>query len=522
MQEAAMRSRSTHRTIAFMLAAGSAAAACGSEEIFEPQLASTERSIERAAVAQIDEDDQAIEALTVVGDLDGDGIDDAIARSYWNVPTDTTGFHFGTALYVLYGGSGVTGKIDLASLPSLIGFGMGATGATVSRAGDVDGDGLADFLVEVARMPGCGVRTTGVDELHAGAYLVYGSATRLTGITQIAASGTFFRDAAPCNISKVASLGDLDGDGKADFGISILPIGSGSVPPAIEQLSMQVFYGRSARLTGAVDLAAVADATVVTPASIGSIRPMRAGDVDGDGYGDFAVAVQRQATAATVSVVRGGATRLAGTLVLGDIASSEFLNIEACREGVGAALGDLDGDGFDDLALLTCKDTSLPRVAAGRSYRVFYGSATGFAAQVDVADADAALALADGYASLATADLDRDGALDLIIGDSAFRDRDGGVHIVSGSGTRLSGLVDLAHLGTTYVGRPQRRAGCHGGDCTVHEAVGSDVDVGDLTGDHHIDILVSGPTEDTAPTLGRHGSSLAHGYVLSPSGTTKP
>src|SRR5215470_14864502 len=58
---------------------------------------------------------------------------------------------YGGAVYVVYGGSGVTGSIDLAGLPALIHVGSPSVSTPpsggIAAVGDIDGDGLADFVV---------------------------------------------------------------------------------------------------------------------------------------------------------------------------------------------------------------------------------------------------------------------------------------------------------------------------------------------------------------------------------------
>lgn len=121
----------------FVVALGSAVTACGNEDLFVPELTSTERLIEREASARWAKDDQAIERIVVVGDLDGDGIDDALVRSYWWVEFPDASSFVEAAVYVRYGGA-PTGKTELSTLPSLtVGgtFGFGFYGAGIAPAG---------------------------------------------------------------------------------------------------------------------------------------------------------------------------------------------------------------------------------------------------------------------------------------------------------------------------------------------------------------------------------------------------
>lgn len=500
--------------VAFAITLGMAAG-CGSDDVFEPQLASTERLVETAAVARIAGDDQLVAHVTVVGDIDGDGIADAIVSSQKVIPVgQDVGFDSG--VYVLYGGSGASGKFDVASLPVLTGG--GALVGPVAAVGDIDGDGLADFLVGIGRVPGCGnpeVTKFGDPPEHSGAYLVYGSRTRVTGTTPIAGVAALLRDAAPCTLADgVVSLGDIDGDGKPDFAISRADVDV----PAVAY----VFYGRGARLTGTLDLAATADAVITTGKN--GVSLLGVGDVDGDGHGDFIARAESDGLSQDVRLVRGSATRLTGNVALTDIAQTQFPSDDACNfvsVNLGAALGDLDGDGRDDFSLVSCH--SLEHGLFQIAQRVFYGRAGGFPAHIAAGDEDALFRVAPGVSQVASADLDGDGVLDLVVSESQASNSNGAVHVIHGDGRRLSGVVSPADHAITYIGMPQRSTYCDNlpPGCIIEEALGDEVTIGDLTGDHKPDLLINAPTRQiVAALLGIHGSQAGHAYVVSPSATS--
>lgn len=493
-------------------------AACGGDEVFEPQLASNERLLSTSSVASLGKDDETFNKMTVVGDLDGDGIDDAVIRTVYYYYYPDSLMEEDGGVYVAYGGAGLTGNLDLASLPRLTGaFGLGGT--DVAPVGDVDGDGLADFLVVKARTLLCAGNLDD-DRYRTGAYLVYGSAARLTGSRDLAEVSTFLRDDHPCSaVDAVAGLGDLDGDGTPDFAV-----GRAGIHPG-EPNATLIFYGRGARLPATVDLVATADAAFSWPsyptgqAFSSAIAPL--GDVDGDGYADFVIREQLQTS--DLHLVRGGATRLAGAVTTATVSQTTFTGANACvsLRRTAAALGDLDGDGADDFAFVGCQTSD--EINHWKPIdRIFYGRRTGFPAQVAVGDADASIKLDEhgtGHTAMAGGDLDGDGLRDLVVGDTALNGGVGGVRLVLGNGSRLAGEVDPAPRGLTYVGRPRHGTNCDfvpSEDCVYQEQVGYDFSLGDLTGDHKLDILAEAGADYGIIPLGVHGSATERAYVLTP------
>lgn len=88
-----------------------------------------------------------------------------------------------------------------------------------------------------------------------------------------------------------------------------------------------MFYGRGQRLSGTLDLAATADATITEPGAsggLGGAGAYRLGDVDGDGIADFVVRLPFDHDRLDARIVRGSTTRLAGAVALPDIGQTRL------------------------------------------------------------------------------------------------------------------------------------------------------------------------------------------------------
>jgi hypothetical protein len=440
--------------------------------------------------------DRAGTAVSTVGDVNDDGIDDFIVGASGADPA--SGIDAGQS-YVIFGKAGGLSDIDLASLAASEGFKISggaagdAAGNSVSDAGDVNGDGIADLIVGAVGADPLG--RPGAGET----YVIYGK-TGGPGNIDLAAlaavQGFAIAGAADYSHSAntVRSAGDVNGDGIDDI---ILSAPSSLYQNGTVEAEAYVIYGKLGGL-GDIDLAtltAVEGFRLTNDLSTHFVSGI--GDINGDGFDD--VAVGAGAGVPARGYVIFGQAGIPGVVDLRALSGADGFQIAPFDEFtesnglVVSAAGDVNGDGFEDLAVADAEQGPY----SGRT-AVIYGK-TGGPGNIDLSalTADQGFSIlgvapydASGRSISSAGDVNGDGIDDLLVGapqaDPGGREGAGEAYLIFGKAGGL-GDINLATL-TADVGVKISGAG-------EDDATGASVrTAGDINGDGYADIIIGAPT----------------------------
>jgi hypothetical protein len=437
-------------------------------------------------------DDRAGMAVSSAGDVDGDGLDDFLVGAYQSDP----GGHDSGKAYLFLGSSlGSSGTIDLADADySFLGEGSADyAGYSVSDAGDVDGDGLADFMV--------GAPGNDDTRPYAGkAYLFLGASLGSSATIDLSAADYIFEGEESEDKAgvSVAGVGDVDGDGLDDVLVGALGNDEGGSRAG----KVYLIFGASLGISSTIDLAD-ADYSFVGEASedIVGASLMRAGDVDGDGLDDLLIGAYGSDEGHGKAYLIFGVSLGSDTTILLADADYSFLG-EYSSDYAGYAVsgaGDVDGDGLADI-VVGAKLNDEGGGGAGKAY-LFPGSSLGSDTTIDLADAPYTFIGEAGdqaaFRVLSPGDVDGDGLSDLMFTAPGSESFTGKAYLVLGSSV---GVMDrhLANADYIFVGEsPDDYVG-----------FGWTRPAGDVNGDGLDDILLGAPYSDDG------GSDDGKAYLL--------
>ncbi|MEQ8235116.1 MAG: calcium-binding protein, partial [Gammaproteobacteria bacterium] len=346
------------------------------------------------------------------GDVDGDGRSDLLVRSAAGIYN------------IVYGSAARPAPVALDTLTPAQGYAFTASGMV--RVLDLDGDGLADIFTPRAVLRGeAPRRRAGVIDLQGSGFdgepLITAGAG--PGFELAPDAGFDFN-----RLTDIHAIGDFDGDGYDDFFVVAAP--EYGIDPAYH-----VVRGAGGGVRAGFDLDTAPLITLGGDLSRGGT--VTHGDFNGDGLSDLVLVAAAQADARNEQRVVFGTRDTAIThLDTGALDGSngfivdggwDVAGIGSAREGMLAvALGDINGDGIDDLAFSSRTTLDVPTHAY---LPVVYGRDTPFPARFDLT----ALDIDDGFHAMlpfgahgtlhvqprALGDVDGDGHADfLVFGDS--------------------------------------------------------------------------------------------------------
>ncbi len=315
------------------------------------------------ALNGIGERDRSGGAVAGIGDVNGDGVDDVIVGAR---QADPLGREDAGACYVVFGRLGAfPPEIDLESLDGENGFAIGGIdrrdrlGVSVGAAGDINGDGVGDLVV------GAYYANPGERAYAGEAYVVFGRDTsggegfpamldlrEIDGQNGFRMSGLGVGDV---NGYSVASLGDINGDGRSD-----MVVGAAGASPDDMMFAgtSYVIFGRDADDPFGADLdLGSLDGTTgfriegIAPSDRSGSEVAGAGDFNNDGLPDLAIGAWfadpggNRPTAGQTFVIFGRSGCPADMDGDGDTDSDDFFAyLDAFASGE-AEVCDIDGDG---------------------------------------------------------------------------------------------------------------------------------------------------------------------------------
>ncbi len=437
-------------------------------------------------------DDRLGAKLAFVGDVNGDGLGDALLGAPRQESADETMSNNGTA-YLLLGSptEGIAG-ITEAAYARLIGVSSG-DGLTdddratlnVSGAGDVDGDGFADLLVSLP-----GDDTGGADA--GSVVLAYGPVP--AGESELRGDvlgARFIGESHNGGLGvSIAGVGDVDEDGFDDLMVGAPWDDNYAVDAGCAFLLLGPRYG-DVELDGATGDGRVFKFTrsdALSSAAIGA-AVSSAGDLDGDGRLDLLVGAPGP-TLGAVSVLMSEdlSASTAGDLV----ASYSFVVPGDSGAGdVVAGGADWNGDGYPEFAVGAGSDDDYG-AEAGAVY-VLSGDLSEWTSSV-LAEVAMVKILGEeenmntGRSVAWAGDLDGDGLADLLIGNSDDYGSDEiAAHLVPGfqDGVSLLKNAEMRIFGEEAVGEDRP------------DYAGQVAGSGDMDGDGVPDLLIGAYGDDT-------------------------
>ncbi|MDZ7331997.1 MAG: PKD domain-containing protein [candidate division KSB1 bacterium] len=348
--------------------------------------------------------DEAGMKVSGVGDVNGDGISDFIIAA----PMENGGTG---KIYLFFGKKeGWTSLIQLDHADVVFSGEKldDNAGLSVAGTGDVNGDGIGDILIGAPRSD-----SNGSDAGRA--YLVFGKKSSWARTIGLAQADIIFDSEAPLDLFgwSVSGIGDVNGDGLADFAIGAPNHDERDKKDAGK---VYVFFGRP-DLGGRIP-SSMANATFTgfSPNDMLGKNVSNGGDINGDGLGDFAVTAPLRDSSGKIYLVLGRSSSWAENMVLEGTAASFLGEKVNDNAGVSIVLAELNGDEFADI-LVGASLNSQNGDQAGKVYFI-PGKSSGWDQNVSLATAEV-LMIGEkpkdnaGHA-LAVGDFDRDGAKDVM------------------------------------------------------------------------------------------------------------
>ena len=329
-------------------------------------------------------------SVSGAGDFNGDGFGDLLIGAPGVSPN---GLESG-ATYVVFGkGSGFVANLELSVLDETSGFkinGMASRdrlGASVSAAGDVNGDGFGDLLIGAS-----------LARYYGAAYVIFGKASGSTvtlDLSELDGTNGFKLTGVDADVigQSVSGAGDVNGDGFADLISGFLRSG----PNRSVTSGGYVVFGKASGFVANFNASTLdgANGFILSGAAARTYpgnSVSSAGDVNGDGFDDVLIGTSASDPSGErlSYVVFGKGRDFARQVDLSTLDGNNGIKfgVPAADDTFGGAVsaaGDVNGDGVDDL-LIGTPGADFNGAHSGASYVVF-GKGPGSIPDLSINDA---------------------------------------------------------------------------------------------------------------------------------------